>query len=396
MFAFTSSPYIITVWVGGPLATAFYEGPGWRWGFGTFCIVMPVICMPLFALFVYNYRKAKSAGIMPVQQSTRTFIESCKYYIVEFDVIGLILIAGGLALFLLPFSLYSYQSDGWKSPMIICMIIFGGLLLVAFTLYEKYLAPKTFIPYSLLTDRTVLGACILSADLFISFYIWDSYFSSFLQVVQNLTITESNYIGNIYSIGSCFWALIVGYLIRRTGKFKWLALYFGVPVTLLGVALMIQFRQPDVNIGYVIMCQIFIAFAGGTLVICEQTAVMAAGSHQHVAVVLAVEAMFASIGGAVGSTIAAAIWTDVFPSKLLLYLPPESQANFASIYGSLETQLSYEWGSPTRVAIARAYGDAQRDMLIAATAVLVVAFGAVAVWRDIGVKDFKQVKGLVV
>lgn len=32
---------------------------------------------------------------------------------------------------------------------------------------------------------------------------------------------------------------------------------------------MIHFRQPDINIGYIVMCQIFIAFARGTLVICQ-------------------------------------------------------------------------------------------------------------------------------
>ncbi|KAL2220930.1 siderophore iron transporter [Thermoascus aurantiacus ATCC 26904] len=396
MFAFASSPYIATTWIGGPAAASFLAGAGFRWGFGTFAIVTPAVCTPVLVLFIWNYRKAKKAGLMPVQRSGRTWVESIKHYAIEFDLLGLILIAGGLALFLLPFSLYSYQADGWRSAMIICMIIFGGLLLIAFGLYEKYLAPKTFIPWSLLTDRTVLGAYILSGTLFVSFYIWDSYFYSFLVVVNNQSITHANYITNIYSIGSCFWAIMVGIIIRYTGRFKWLALYFGIPLTILGVALMIHFRQPDVNIGYIIMCQIFIAFSGGTLVICEQMAAMAAASHQFVAVVLAVEAMFASVGGAVGGTVAAAIWTGVFPKALAKYLPAETQPKLGEIYGDITVQTSYPVGSPTRDAINHAYGDAQRDMLIASTAVLAIAVASVVVWRDIKVKDFKQVKGLVV
>lgn len=396
MFAFASSPYIATVWVGGPVANSFLNGAGFRWGFGTFAIVTPFVTMPLFFLFLWNYRKAKKVGIMPTIESNRTFTQSVVYYLIEFDVLGMLLITAGLALFLLPFSLYSYQGDGWKSSMIICMIIFGGLLIIAFALYEKYLAPKTFIPFELLTDRTVLGACCLSGSLFVSFYIWDSYFSSFLQVVNNLSVTHASYVVNIYSIGSCFWSIIVGILVRWTGRFKWLALFFGVPLTILGVGLMIHFRQPDVNIGYIIMCQIFIAFAGGTCVICEEMAVMAATSHQYVAVVLAVEYMFSSIGGAIGSTIAAAIWTGVFPQKLGEYLPPESQANLTSIYGDLTVQLSYPVGSPTRIAIAKAYGEAQKYMLTAATAVLAISLVSVAFWRDIKVKDFKQVKGNVI
>lgn len=397
MFAFASSPYIATTWIGGPAAASFLAGAGFRWGFGTFAIVTPVVCTPVLVLFIWNYHKAKKAGLMPERNSsTRTWMESIKYYAIEFDLLGLILIAGGLALFLLPFSLYSYQANGWRSALVICMIIFGGLLLIAFGLYEKYLAPKTFIPWSLLTDRTVLGAYILAGTLFVSFYIWDSYFYSFLVVVNDESITHANYITNIYSIGSCFWAIVVGIIIRFTGRFKWLALYFGVPLTILGVALMIHFRQPDVNIGYIIMCQIFIAFAGGTLVICEQMAAMAAASHQFVAVVLAVEAMFSNVGGAIGSTIAAAIWTGVFPKALKRYLPAEAQPRLMEIYGDLTVQSSFPVGSPTRDAISRAYGDAQRDMLIASTAVLAIAVVSVAVWRDIKVKDFKQVRGLVV
>ncbi|KAL2130411.1 hypothetical protein VTI74DRAFT_6500 [Chaetomium olivicolor] len=396
MFAFASSPYIITVWIGGPLADAFYYGPGFRWGFGAFAIITPFICSPLLVLFYINYRKARKLGLIPDRKSNRTWLQSLKYYAIEFDVIGLLLITAGLALFLLPFSLYSYQSEQWKAPIIIAFFIVGGLLLIAFALFEKFVAPKTFIPYELLMDRTVLGACILAGVLFVSFYIWDSYFSSFLQVVNGLDMTKSSYIMNIYSIGSCFWSLIVGLLVRVTGRFKWLGLYFGVPVTILGVGLMVAFRQPDVNIGYIVMCQIFIAVAGGTLVICEQMAVMAATTHQYIAVVLAVEAMFANVGGAIGSTVAGAIWNGVFPKRLAEHLPPESQGDLTSIVASLPTQLSYPVGTPTRTAIQHAYGDAQRIMLIASTVIQAISLVSVIVWRDIKVKDFKQVKGLVV
>lgn len=396
MFAYASSPYIITVWIGGPLADAFYHGPGFRWGFGAFAIITPFICSPLLALFYVNYRKAREMGLIPKRDSGRTLWQSIRHYVIEFDIAGLLLITGGLALFLLPFNLYAFQEDQWRSPMLIAFFIVGGLLLVAFVLFEKYVAPKTFIPYELLMDRTVLGACILSGVLFISFYIWDSYFSSFLQVVNGLDMTKSSYIMNIYSIGSCFWSLVVGVLVRVTGRFKWLALYFGVPVTILGVGLMAHFRQPDVNVGYIVMCQIFIAVAGGTLVICEQMAAMAATTHQYIAVVLAVEAMFANVGGAVGSTVAGAIWNGVFPKRLAEYLPPESQGSLQAIVGSLDTQLRYKIGTPTRTAIQRAYGDSQKIMIIASTVVQVVSLVSVMVWRDIKVKDFKQVKGRVV
>ncbi|KAI9155342.1 siderophore transporter [Paramyrothecium foliicola] len=396
MFAYASSPFIITMWLSGPISEAFLKGPGFQWGFGVFAIITPVITLPLYFLFMKYQKKAKSLGLIPERNSGRTFAQSCLHYAREFDAVGILLLSGGLALFLLPFNIYTFQSEGWRSPLIICFIIFGGLLIGAFIIWEKWFAPVKFIPYSLLIDRTVLGSCILAASVFVSFYIWDSYFLSFLQVVNDLSITEASYVDSIYSIGSCLWAIVVGLLIRHTGRFKWLALYFGVPFTMLGVGLMLKFRQPGVNIGYIIMCQIFIAFAGGTIVICEQTAAMAATSHQYVAVVLAVQSMFSNIGGAIGSTVAAAVWNNVFPRKLAEYLPESEQGNLASIYGQLNVQLSYPVGSEARAAIQRAYGDSQRDMLIAATAILIVSLVSTAVWRDIKVKDNKQVKGLVI
>jgi hypothetical protein len=158
---------------------------------------------------------------------------------------------------------------------------------------------------------------------------------------------------------------------------------------------MIHFRQPDTNIGYIIMCQIFIAPSGGALVIREQVAAMAATIHQYVAVVLAIEGMFSNVGGAIGSTIAAAIWTGTFPEALQRRLPATAHTALVNIYGDLETQLSYPKGSPTRIAIDAAYGEARKYMLTSATAILALPIVAVIMWRDINVRQFKQVKGMV-
>ncbi|KAI1097479.1 MFS general substrate transporter [Jackrogersella minutella] len=396
MLAFITSPYIITVWITSPITQSILSGIGWRWGFGIFSIITPIMCLPLFFLFTWNYAKARKAGLIVSTPSNRTTWESVKYYFWQFDVICLILISGGFALFLLPFNIYSYQSDGWKAPLIICLIIFGGLLLIASAFWEKYYAPVKFMPWELLMDRTVLGACILSGILFVEYYIWTSYFTSFLQVVLNLNITQTGYISNIYSLGSCFFSFVCGILIRWSGRFKWTTLYFGVPVTILSIGLLIHFRQPGTHIGWIIMCEILYSFSGGACVIGEQMAVMAAAGHQHVAVVLAIEGMFSSVGGAIGSTVAAAIWTGLFPEALMKYLPADALPNLTLIYGDLATQLSYPVGSVTRDAIVAAYGDALKWMFVAATAITVLGIPSVIVWRDIKVKDFKQVKGTVI
>ena len=81
----------------------------------------------------------------------------------------MLLVIGGFALLLLPFSLAAYQRNTWRSATIICMLVFGAILLILFPIYEKFLAKKSFIPFGLLTDRSVIGACLLAMMLFISF-----------------------------------------------------------------------------------------------------------------------------------------------------------------------------------------------------------------------------------
>jgi MFS family permease len=393
MLSFATSPYIVTTWLGGPMADAILFGPGWRWGFGIFAVVTPVVVAPLSLLFLWNQRKAKKAKLIP-ESHMKLSVKSVKDYIIEVDLFGILLLASGMALFLLPFSLYSYQGEAWRSPMIICMIIFGGLLIISFVLYEKFLAPVKFIPMHLLADRTVLFGGLMFVFVFFNSAVWGSYFSSMLLVAYNQTISKTTYITNIYRVGSCFSALIIGVFIRWTGRFKWVALYFALPLMILGVGLMIHFRTPDSPIGYIIMTQIFVAFAGGPIVIAGEMAMMAPLDHQYIAVIIAILDLFGSVGFAVGSTVSAAIWTGVFPQALRNRLPPG--APFDRIYGSIYSQLGFPIGSATRIAIGWAYADAQRYMLIASLVLLFVALGCVAVWRDIKIKDIKQVRGHVV
>ena len=307
----------------------------------------------------------------------------------------MIIIIAGLVLFLLPFNLAATQTKGWHSADIIAMIVVGICLLIFFPFYEKFITPKSFIPWGLLIDRTVGGAALTYFSLYVSFYCWDLYFASFLQAVYQLSIKDAGYVGNIYTIGSCFWGVIVGLLIRYTYRYKWLALA-AVPFEILGAGLLIYFRRPGSPINYVIMCQIFIAFSGGTLVVCSEIAALAAGTHGTAAMVLAILSLSSQIGGAVGDTIAGAIWQNTFPEYLAQRLPAGMQAQAATIYASLTTQLTYAWGTPTREAIVYAYGESMRDMCIAATCVCILIFVSVWMWRDIKLSNKKQVKGTVV
>lgn len=151
--------------------------------------------------------------------------------------------------------------------------------------------------------------------------------------------------------------------------------------------------QPNSDIGFVIMTQIFVAFSGGTIVLCGEKAMMAPSDHQHIAVIIAILNLFSSVGSAAGGTVATATWTSVFPAAFKKYLPAE--VDFTEVYGSILMQLFYKRGT-FGDAISRAYGDAQRYMLVTNLCLLAGAFISVALWRDIDLKKIKQVKGRVI
>lgn len=304
----------------------------------------------------------------------------------------MVLLIAGWALLLLPISLANTLAQSWHSAEIIAMLVVGFCLLVLFGIWERFFARKSFLPFHFLKDRAVIGSCLTAGGLFISFYTWDYWFTSFLQAVYNTSIADAGYIYQIYSIGSCFWGIVVGLLIPATGRFKWLAICGGLLQTL-GTGLMIYFREPGKPLGYVIMCQIFIAFGGGTIVITQQIAIMAAVGPDNVAVALALLSLFTAIGGSIGTSISGAIYTNTMVAQLRKNLPANLKSQAAIIAGDLTKQLSYPLGSPARDAIIQSWGVTQRYMCIAGTASLIILLVGVMLYRDVRVKDFKKPRG---
>ena len=306
----------------------------------------------------------------------------------------MILFSVGLVVFLLPFNIADAAPQGWRSGYIIAMLVVGFSMLFVFVLWETFLAPAPILNIGLIKNRTVIGACLLDATYQISYYCWSNYYPSFLQVVNGLSIAEAGYISHTFDVVSGVLLLIVGYLIRRTGRFKWL-LYIAVPLYILAQGLMIYFRRPNQSVGFLVMCQIFISIGGSVFIIIEQLAILATVDHQHVAAVLALLNVVGTVGGAMGATISGAIWTNIFPGALARFLPPADLASLDAIYEDLPTQLSYALGSDTRVAIQEAYGYTQTRMLAAGTGVIGLALIWMLLIRNIDLTKVPQVKGMV-
>ncbi|KAI0396935.1 MFS general substrate transporter [Xylariaceae sp. FL0594] len=393
-FAFSSFPCFISTLVGPCIASQFTDDGRWRWAFGASSVLLLVLYFPLFWILTLTTRKARRAGLLPRPSAHDLWTkQSIKKYLVEYDALGISLLSAGISLILVPFSLVGEFTAKASLRSYSPPVLLGVALTIAFVFHERK-AKKPFIPFSLLCSRNVTGACLLSVTLFVSYFAWDGYYTSYLQVVHGLSVTKAGLIGQIYSLGSSIWGVVVGYMIHKSDRFKWLAV-LALPIHILGGFLMITFRRPETDVVWVVMCQILLTIGGSTLVVCDQMAVMAVANHAELASIMAVLSLATYVGSAVGSSLSGAIWNSTLPGALAELLPGTNAIELGHIASDLKKQLSYPLGSPTRTAIIGAYGKSQARMCIVGSVISLLEIAAVLIWRDSRLSESKQVKGTV-
>ncbi|KAJ4581240.1 hypothetical protein HRR81_000280 [Exophiala dermatitidis] len=279
MFSLYDSQWLITTWIGAPVATHFLHGAGWRWAFGTFSIVVPISGLPLLALLIWSDRRAKRRSAASAPATTRTPWQSLRYYWVE-------------------------------------------------------------------------------------------------------TVTNAGYIYNIHDIGWCVAGIAAGAFIKVTGRYKWLALFLGLPLQLLTTGLTIHLSKPNSKTGSIIAVQVFLSLGDGIIYMSAVIAVMAAIDAEQIVTVLALYNMIGMTFQAVGATISVAVWTKSFPEYLAKNLPASAQSNLLAIYSDITTQLSYPKGTPGRVAIDLSYSQAMEKLFITGTCIISVGVISTVVWTS--------------
>jgi hypothetical protein len=219
------------------------------------------------------------------------------------------------------------------------------------------------------------------------------FYSSYLQLVFDLSIARAGYIVNIYSLVSCAWAVAISITFKYTDTYRWAGFVF-IPIQILMAGLLIHFRQPGTHIALLVMVEVLNGMGGAVLFQIENAAVMASVPHEHIATGLALLSMLTSVGGAVGQSVSGAIWTNIVPKKLVEYLPDDKKRLAPAIYADLGKQLSYPLGSPEREAMIRAASEAQMIMLIVGTCALVPCLAWMALLKNLRLSEHGNEKGL--
>lgn len=393
-------PFLITVWVGPPIANSLLTNTTWRWGYGIWTIVLPTAFLPLALSLVFNSRKAARMNLLPPSSwkgRSPAGIATSTWY--ELDVMGLLLLSAAISLILIPLTLAATAKGGWHNASIIAMLVVGCVCLLFFPLWEsmRRLAPHPFLSLRLLSNRTVLAGCAIGFFYFAVFYTSiQPYFSSYLQVVHSLSVTAAGHVTQTFTFTSTITSIITSIFIKYTRHYKYF-ITAGACIYLLGVGLMIKYRVQSSSVAQIVGTQIAVGIGGGMVNVPAQLGVQASVSHGDVAAATAIFLTIVEVGGAVGSAISGAIWTGNLLPKLEAYLPPAAQADASLIYGNLTIARSYLEGSPERAAIDQAYQETMNLLLIVAVCLCIPVLALSFLMRNYRLDQIDQkVKGKVV
>ncbi|KAK1498909.1 hypothetical protein CCUS01_02529 [Colletotrichum cuscutae] len=308
-----SAPFIVNTWFAGKIVDAMQARNQWRWGYGMFAIIMPAALGPAIATLLYLDRKAKKDGIVnlassnaarraaremadekgydgprgaivaPAADPAGTWMEGLKRNLVEIDALGLILLGFGWSLLLLPFSLKTYAEHGWRNQSLIAMMVVGGILLIAYVVYEIKWAKVPSAPRRLVMNKTFLMAIVI-----------DSFYMCLLQ--------------------------------RWTHRYKMLQI-FGLCIKIIGIGIMIDGPRATNSTAPMVISLIMVGAGGAFSVVGSRVASQASVPHQDVALAVALLSLWSKIGSSIGSAIVAVIWADKMPKLFVNRCPTQGRSS---------------------------------------------------------------------
>ncbi|TYJ52549.1 hypothetical protein B9479_006838 [Cryptococcus floricola] len=384
-----SFPYIIWAFVAGDISSGIsaYTSEGWRWGYGMFTILVPVCIAPALIILFWADKKAKKVGALSLASSTytrdmiirkqeaaqRTWYQTCIHYARQIDAVGLLLLGFAFGCILSPFTLSSTASKGYKNPSLIALLVVGGVLFISFCLWEWKVASHPIMPRRVF-NRTFICCVLIDWNYYFSGYLSDAYWSSWLWVAMDYDSKGYTYMQNILTVGLCLFGACAGLVQRYTHRFKYLQLT-GLAIRVIGMGLGFMAVNGHMTNAVVVSSRVLISLGGGISVVSSQVAVQGSVPHADMALAMAILSLWTSIGGAIGSAIAAAVWNQRVPHFLSEYVGDVYNATeLAEIFGSITVARAAE----PRALIIEAYNDAIHPLMLAAllTSMLSLIFGA--------------------
>ncbi|GJN71342.1 hypothetical protein PLIIFM63780_006327 [Purpureocillium lilacinum] len=381
-----STPFIINTWFAGKIVDAMTSRNQWRWGYGMFAIIMPAALGPAIVTLIYLDRKAKKHGVVnmassnaarraakelaneagrdaphglvvaPAAKPNEAWTQAAVRILHEIDAFGLVLLGFGWSLLLLPFSLKTYAVGGWRNPSLIAMMVVGGVLLIAYVVYELKWAKMPSAPRRLVFNKTFLMAVIIDSFYMLAGQIRGLYWSSYVLIAKPWSYQDWVYYGNTLTLALCIFGVVAGLIQRWTHRYKALQL-LGLCLKIIGMGILLDGRRATIDTAAMVISMILVGCGGAFSVVGSRVASQASVPHQDVALAIAMLSLWSKIGSAIGSAIVAVIWSYQMPRQLRAHLPATAtEKDVKKIFGNVKAiRTLYAFDSPMRQGCIEAY-----------------------------------------
>ncbi|UNI17626.1 hypothetical protein JDV02_003956 [Purpureocillium takamizusanense] len=377
-----STPFVINTWFAGKIVDAMTARDQWRWGYGMFAIIMPAALGPAIVTLIYLDRKAKKHGVVnmassnaarraakeladetgrdaphgmavaPAAEPDERWAQAAVRVLHEIDAFGLLLLGFGWSLLLLSFSLKTYAVGGWRNPSLVAMMVVGGLLLIAYVVYEVKWARMPSAPRRLIFNKTFLMAVIIDGFYMLAGQIRGLYWSSYVLIAKPWSYQDWVYYGNTLTLALCVFGVVAGLIQRWTHRYKALQL-LGLALKIVGMGIMLDGRRATVDTAPMVISMILVGCGGAFSVVGSRVASQASVPHQDVALAIAMLSLWSKIG----SAIVAVVWSYQMPRQLRAHLPATAtEKDVTKIFGNVKAiRTLYPFDSPMRQGCIEAY-----------------------------------------
>ncbi|KAF4981720.1 hypothetical protein FZEAL_2522 [Fusarium zealandicum] len=387
-------PFVITVPINGFIGDGFVDN--WRWGLGMFAILVPVLLLPaIFTLYAMQ-RRGEKMGMVTMAASKRVrvgagdeegpgaskglsyWIKLLRQGLIDIDILGLIILGTAFALILLPFTLAPGSKGGWSNPSMIAMIVIGFVLLIAFVLFEIYLAPKPLMTKRILKNRTFLAAVVIYIFNQMASSVRNTYFSSYILIIKDWTNYEWIIFLGTTTMGLSLLGPFVGLIQRSTHRYKSM-MVFGAAARMVGYGILVKSNGSMVQDTPRLVLAQLIYCLGSFNVVGVRVGSQASVPHEDMATMISLLTLWSTLGSSIGSAISSAIWTNEMLNRMYMEMPDLPKEKVLELYGSIKTlSTAYEYDDPIRQGAIRAYafvnGHITVTSLVLAAVPLVASF----------------------
>ncbi|KKK22002.1 MFS drug transporter [Aspergillus ochraceoroseus] len=231
--------------LGPVLGGTFTESISWRW---IFWINLPVcgtaFLLLILCLDVHNPRTPVFDGIKAI------------------DWFGSVSI---LAISLMVLLGLNFGGDAfpWSSPKVICLIVFGSLMSIAFIYAEKRLAKYPLMPLGIFKNRSNIACFLVGFTHSFVFLGAEYYLPLYFQSAKEATPFHSGLMILPFVLTESTSSLLAGITIHRTGRYREL-IWLGTTLVVLGPGLFINY-SPDSSLGKIIGYQLVAGWGCGLL-----------------------------------------------------------------------------------------------------------------------------------